>query len=134
MGRLTNGKDAGVEATDCMEFIDKADLPQNCRVTYANFVCDYQPLKTEPFRIRLVVGGDRLDFADDTGAPAASMLETKLLVNSVISEAAEGARFMSCDLKDFFSHKNEKTRIHENCLQIHTRRHTHTIQSTSKMP
>ena len=30
------------------------------------------------------------------------MLETKLLVNSVISNAHDGARFMSCDLKEFF--------------------------------
>ena len=48
-----------------------------------------------------MVGGDRLDFVDDTGDPAASMLETKLLVNSVISDEAAGAQFMSCNLKDF---------------------------------
>ena len=30
------------------------------------------------------------------------MVETKLLVNSVISDAEKGARFMSADLKDFF--------------------------------
>ena len=39
-------------------------------------------VKTEPFRVRLVVGGDKLDYHEDAGAPAASMLETKLLVNS----------------------------------------------------
>ena len=91
-----------------MEFITKDDLPKGCKVTYANFVCDYRPLNAEPFQIRLVVGGDKLDFAEDAGAPAASMLETKLLVNSVISDAAEGARFMSCDLKDFLATKMAK--------------------------
>ena len=30
------------------------------------------------------------------------MLEMKLLVNSVISDAKDGAQFMSADLKDFF--------------------------------
>ena len=30
------------------------------------------------------------------------MLETKLLLNSVISDAHKGARFMSADLKDHF--------------------------------
>ena len=38
----------------------------------------------------------------DAGAPAANMLETKILVNSTISDAKQGARFMSADLKDFF--------------------------------
>ena len=38
----------------------------------------------------------------DAGSPAANMLETKLLINSTISDAHRGARFMSADLKDFF--------------------------------
>lgn len=38
----------------------------------------------------------------DAGAPTKSLLEFKLLVNSVISEAKKGARFISMDLKDFF--------------------------------
>lgn len=41
-------------------------------------------------------------YDDDTGAPAASILETNLLINSVISVSKQGAQFMSCDLKDFF--------------------------------
>ena len=91
IGRLVQGNDNGVKSTDCMEFIFKHEVPERKKVTYANFVCDHRPLKTEPFRIRLVVGGDKLEYADDTGSPAASMLETKLLVNSVISDADDGA-------------------------------------------
>ena len=44
----------------------------------------------------------KLEYLDDAGSPAASLLETKLLVNSVISEEKQGAKFMSTDLKDFF--------------------------------
>ena len=102
IGRLAQGNDAGVDYTDCFEFIHKHEVPAGRKVTYANFVCDHRPLKPEPFRIRLVVGGDKLDYFEDAGSPAASMLETKLLVNSVISNAHDGARFMSCDLKEFF--------------------------------
>ena len=102
LGRLVQGNDAGVQSTDCMEFIYKHEVPDGRKVTYANFVCDHRPLKSEPFRIRLVVGGDRLEYTADAGSPAASMLETKLLVNSVISDAGDGAKFMSSDLKDFF--------------------------------
>ena len=50
----------------------------------------------------MVVGGDRLDYFDDSGSPAASLLETKILINSTISDADKGAKFMSADLKDFF--------------------------------
>ena len=34
--------------------------------------------------------------------PAASLLETKIVINSVISDAHKGARFMTADLKDYF--------------------------------
>ena len=50
----------------------------------------------------LVVGGNRLVYEDYPRSPAASMLEMKLLVNSTISDAQQGARFMSCELKDLF--------------------------------
>ena len=65
-------------------------------------MCNYKPLKTEQWRVRLVVGGDKLDYDNDTGSPATDLLETKILANSVISSAKCGARFLSCDLKDFF--------------------------------
>ena len=50
----------------------------------------------------MVVGGDRLSHEEDPGSPAASLLETKLLINSTISDADKGAWLFSCDLKDFF--------------------------------
>ena len=101
-GRLAQGNTYGVKATDTIDFIYQHEVPLNQQVTYASFVCDYRPLKSEPYRVRLVVGGDRLSYFDDAGAPAATMLETKILINSVISGAKDGARFMSVDLKDFF--------------------------------
>jgi len=62
--------------------------------------CVFRPLKDEPYRVRLIVGGDRLFYEADTGAPTASLLELKILLNSVIS--TPGARFPSIDIKDFF--------------------------------
>ena len=58
------------------------------KITYANMVCDHWLLKTEKYRVRLTIGGDRLDCTFDTASPAASLLETKILVNSVISDAS----------------------------------------------
>ena len=65
-------------------------------------VCDYRPLKTEPMRVCLTVGGDRLPYANDAGSPSATLLEAKLMINSTISDADKGARFFAMDLKDFF--------------------------------
>ena len=65
-------------------------------------MCDKRPLKPEPFRVRIVVGGDRLSFDEDAGSPATDLLETKILINSTISDSDQGARFLSADLKDYF--------------------------------
>jgi hypothetical protein len=97
-------------------FKGKSEVPQNKKVTYANFICDYRPLKTEPHRVRLTVGGDKLDCEYDAGSPAASLLESKLIMNSTISDAHKGARFLSADLKDHFlaspMEETEYMRIH----------------------
>ena len=59
-------------------------------------------MKAEKYRVRLTVGGDKLEYNADAASPAASLLETKLLLNSVISQSAQGCRFMTLDIKDFF--------------------------------
>ena len=108
-GRLTKGNDTGVSWSDTMEFVYKTEVPANKKVTYCSFVCDLRPHKKEKYRVRLVVGGDKLTCEFDTGAPAASMLDTKILCNSIISDAHNGARFLDADLKDFFLMSNMKT-------------------------
>ena len=59
-------------------------------------------MKSEPRQVRITVGDDRLSYNADVGSPAANMLETKIIINSTISDAHRGARFVSADLKDFF--------------------------------
>ena len=102
LGRLAQGNDAGVKSNDCIDFIHNWDVPNYRKATYENFVSDYWTLKSDKYRIRLVVGGEKLDYALKDGSPADYMLETKLLVNIVISDAKEVYRFMRCDIKDFF--------------------------------
>ena len=46
--------------------------------------------------------GDKLEYDADVGSPAANLLETKILLNSTISDVKKGARFCNADLKDHF--------------------------------
>jgi hypothetical protein len=101
-GRLAQGFNDKIVGTDTIDFIHKNEVPSDKKVTYGNFICDYRPLKSEPYRVRLTVGGDKLPYDDDAGSPAASLLETKLILNSTISDADKGARFLTADLKDHF--------------------------------
>ena len=48
------------------------------------------------------MGGDLLEYPYDVASPTASLIEKKLIVNSTISDAHKGAKFMAADLKDFF--------------------------------
>jgi hypothetical protein len=52
--------------------------------------------------VRLTVGGDKLPYTYDAGSPAASLLETKLILNSTISDSDKGAKFLCANLKDHF--------------------------------
>ena len=50
----------------------------------------------------MTAGGDKLDCKDNAGSPAANLLETKILLNIVMSDAHEGVWFMSANAKDYF--------------------------------
>ena len=115
-GCLAQGKDAGVRSTDTIDFIHKHEVPVGRDITYATFVINYRPLKSKPHRIRITVAGDKLSYPFDTGSPAASLLETKILIKSTISDAKKGVPFMSADLKDYFlaspMNREEFMRVH----------------------
>ena len=122
-GCLAQGNHTGVESTDTIEFIQHACVPTDRKVTYASFVCDHRPLKDEEWRIRLVVGGDRLTYDVDSGSTATDLLETKILFNSVFAYVKKhGVKFLSMDLKDMFLHtpmqKAEYTKVHSKYFPI----------------
>ena len=91
-----------IAGNDTMVFILPHQVPSGRKVTYANFVCTMRPGKTEVYRLRMTVGGDRLDAYQDVRSPAIGLIDTKLHLNSVISDAHLGARYCTGDLKDFF--------------------------------
>ena len=73
--RLANGIYNRVRATNTREFIRKEKVKTGRTVTYANFNCDYLPLKSETYMFRLTVGCDILEYPDDASSPAAYLLD-----------------------------------------------------------
>ena len=85
-----------------MHLIFKHQVPPKRKVKYSNFACDYRSLKPEPWRVRLVVGGDKVDYFEDVGSPTTTLSEIRIFINTVIYDSPKGARFTSLDLQDFF--------------------------------
>lgn len=102
LGRLAQGLPGVVEGTNTIFFIHKNEIPKDRwrDVTYGRIVTAYRPEKSDPHRVRLTVGGDRINYTGDCGTPTADMLTTKIHLNSIIS--TKGARCMTIDIKDFY--------------------------------
>ena len=108
-GRCTQGitkqrpiLDEHIAGNNTMFFIRPHQVPAGRKVTYASIVCTMRPGKSEVYRVRITVGGNRLDAYQDVRSPAVGVTDTKLHLNSVISDAHRGARYCTGDIKDFF--------------------------------
>ena len=102
LGRLAQGIPGVVKGTNTIFFINKGEVPADRwrDITYGRVVVNYRPEKDDPYRTRLTVGGDRVNYPGDCGTPTVDLLTVKLLLNSVVS--TPGARFMTIDIKDFY--------------------------------
>ncbi len=102
IGRLAQEMPGHVEGTNTIFFITKDQIPQNRfrDVTYGKFVVDYRENKEEKERVRLTVGGDRINYPGEVATPTADLLTVKLMLNSVISTT--NARWMTVDIKNFY--------------------------------
>ena len=58
------------------------------------------PRKT--YYAQYAVGGDKLDYPGDASSPNVSMMNSKLHINSTISDAKHGARHLGLDIKNYF--------------------------------
>ena len=100
-GRLAQGvKDRMPTGNSTIFFIHPSDIPTHKKVTYGRLVVDIRPLKEEKYRVRITVGGNKLDFCGDASSVVASLATVKLLLNSVVS--TKGEKFTTADIKDFF--------------------------------
>ena len=86
--------------TNTIYFIHPDQMPKGRTAAYIRFVCADRPEKINPKRVRITIGGDRIDYPGNTSTKTADMTTVKTLFNSTISTKA--ARFMTGDLKDFY--------------------------------
>jgi hypothetical protein len=82
--------------TDTCFFIKLTNIPEDRKITYGKIVCDYKPHKLEKERVRLTVGGDRLDYSGDVATSTAGITTFKILINSTLS--TEDAAMMMMDI------------------------------------
>jgi hypothetical protein len=102
IGRLAQGLDGVVEGTNTLYFIPKNKIPSDRLkdVTYARICVNIRPDKADPYRCRITLGGNLVNYPGNVGTRTADMLTVKLLFNSVIS--TPGAKFMSLDISNFY--------------------------------
>jgi hypothetical protein len=86
VGRLFQGI-RDIPGTDTCLFVDLTNIPKDREITYGKIVCDYKPHKNEKERVRLTVGGDRLDYSGDVATSTADITTFKILINRTISTA-----------------------------------------------
>ena len=100
-GRLAQGVKSRIPTCNStIFFIHPSEIPSHKKVTYGRLVVYIRPLKEEKCRVRITVGGNKLDFCGDASSVAASLATVKLLLNSVVS--TKGEKFTTTNIKDFF--------------------------------
>ena len=111
-------------------FIHPSKIPAHKKITYGRLVMDIRPLKDEKYRVRITVGGDKLDFCGDASSVAASLATVKLHLNSVASK--KGAKFTTANIEDFFLCLFfDRPRVHEDEIEDNSSRNHRPI-STSR--
>ena len=100
-GRLAQG--VGKEmptGSNTIFFIEHTLKPANKKATYCRVVATDRPQKEVKKRVRLTVGGDRIEYDGDLSTPTAGLTTVKIHLNSTIS--TPGARYSIIDINDFY--------------------------------
>ena len=86
-----------------MHLIHKKDIPKNKKITYAQFVSEIRLQKAEIHRTRMTAGGDRLDvYEGKTSTDTAGIETIKIHLNSTISRARRGAKYLCIDIGNMY--------------------------------
>jgi hypothetical protein len=98
-GRLFQGI-RDIPGTNTCFFVELTNIPKGRKITYEKMVCDYKPHKKEKERVRLTVGGDRLDYSGDVATFTADIITFEILINSTLS--TKDAAMLMMDIKNYY--------------------------------
>jgi hypothetical protein len=98
-GRLFQGI-RDIPCTNRCLFIKLTNIPKDRKITHGKIVCYYKPHKKEKERVRLTVGGDRLEYSGDVATSTSDITTYKILVSSTLS--TEVAAMMMMDIKNYY--------------------------------
>ena len=99
LGRLFQGYKE-IKGTDTCKFIHRHEMPKDRTATYVRIVVADRPRKAEPRRVRVTVGGDKVDYPGEVSTKTTDIITAKVLLNKVIS--TDDGQFMCMDIKDFY--------------------------------
>jgi hypothetical protein len=99
LGRICQGI-RDIAGTNTAFFIDLKSIPKDHKITYGKLVCDFKPNKHEKHRVRLMVGGDRLDYSGDTATSTSDITTFKILIYSTFS--TQEAKMMMKDINTYY--------------------------------
>jgi hypothetical protein len=99
LGRICQGI-RDIAGTNTAFFIDLTSIPKDRKITYGKLVCNFKPNKHEKHRVRLTVGGDRLDYSGNTATSTTDITTFKILINSTFS--TQEAKMMMMDITNYY--------------------------------
>ena len=101
LGKCSQGNDAHPNSgTNTFFWITHDQVPADKKATYARIVAEDRPHKAVTKRIRLTVGGNRIEYSGDVSTKTSDLTTVKCLLNSVVS--TPNAEFCTADIKDFY--------------------------------
>jgi hypothetical protein len=89
-----------IPGTDTCLFLELTNIAKYIKIKYSKIVCDYKPHKKEKERVRITVGGDRLDYSGDVATSTADITTFKILINSTLS--TKYAAMMMMDIDNYY--------------------------------
>jgi hypothetical protein len=75
-------------------------IPADGTTTYARVVVNFCPQKLDPHRIRIMAGGNLINYPGELTTKTTDLITSKLMWNSVLS--TKGAKFMCLGIKNFY--------------------------------
>ena len=97
-------------STRTTRFLKNKNIPQGENAVYTRLVVDLRPNKTVHERLRMCMGGDKMESVMETTTRTAYLTTCKLHMNVVVS--TQGARFAGGDVKDFYLSTPLKIKIY----------------------